>query len=155
VAYLPKQEALPASVARSDLMLTVWPLENPDTDQARTDECDFIVDHYDLYGGLSAIRDAERQGAKLRGPGPFLIGWSPSSTRGVPDKVVLTVDMSSFESQDSFDNAFLFWQVKIVQDPTLWRTGFSVEGLRLAMRDFVDHYGGNILEAIKMTAGKE
>ena len=56
--------------------------------------------------------DAEQQGAKLDGPGPFLIGWSPSNSRGIPDKVVLVVNMSSFESQDSFDNAFFFGKLR-------------------------------------------
>jgi hypothetical protein len=152
VAFLPRQETLPRSVSLSDQLVTIWPLEDPASKQAAADKCDFVVDNYDLYGGLSAVRDAERQGAKLDGRGPFLIGWSPSNARGVPNKVVLIVDMSSFESQDSFDNAFLFWQKKIVQNPALWRTGFSIEGVRLAMRDFVDHYGGNILDAIKLVA---
>jgi len=154
VASLPRQDTLPGSVALGDQMLTVWPLDNPEAEQARLDTCEFLVDHYDLYGGLSAIQDAERQGASLDGRGPFLIGWSPSNSRGIADKIVLIVDMSAFESQDSFDNAFRFWQEKIVQDPALWRSGFSIEGVRLALRDFVDHYGGNILDAVKLAASK-
>jgi hypothetical protein len=154
VAFLPREEALPAWVGLNDLMLTIWPLALPLAKEARTDNCDFALDHYDLFGGLSAIRDAEHQGASLDGRGPFLIGWSPSSTRGVPDKLVLIVDMSGFESQNSFDDAFQFWQVKVVQDPALWRTGFSGERLRLSLRDFVDRYGGDILDAIKLVTNK-
>ena len=155
VASLPRKEAVPASISQKDLMVTIWPLDQPEAGQAASDQCDFVIDHYDLFGGLAAIRDAERQGAKLDGRGPFLIGWSPSDTRGIPDKLVLVVDMSGFESQDSFDSAFLFWQNKVVRDPALWRTGFSVEGVRLAVRDFVDHYGGNILDAIRLVSNKK
>jgi hypothetical protein len=118
-AYLPRQESLPGTVSISDQMVTIWPLDDPDAQEAKADDCDFVIDHYDLYGGISAIQDAERQGAKLDGVGPFLIGWSPSNSRGIPDKVVLVVDLSEFESQDSFDQAFLFWQKKIVEDPKL------------------------------------
>ena len=64
----------------------------------------------------------------------------------MPDKLVLVVDLSSFESQDSVDSAFLFWQQKIVQDPMLRRLGFSVEGIRLAIRDFVDRYGQDVMK---------
>src|SRR5215471_6932225 len=149
-AHLPRSESLPTSVSITDRMLTVWPLEDPGATEATKDDCKFAVDHYDLYGGISAIQDAQRQGGTLDGRGPFLIGWSPSSSRGVPDKVVLVVDLSSFESQDSFDNAFLFWQKKIVEDPMLWRSGFSIERLRLAIRDFVDHYGQDVMKATKI-----
>jgi hypothetical protein len=133
-----------------DQMLTIWPLDDPSAQRAIADDCKFVIEHYDLYGGFSAIRDAKRQGAKLDGRGPFLIGWSPSNTRGIPDKVVLVVDLSSFESQDSFDNAFLFWQTKIVEDPMLWRSGFSIEGIRLVIRDFVDHYGQDVMKATRI-----
>jgi hypothetical protein len=136
-------------------MLTIWPLENPSAKEALADDCKFVIENYDLYGGISAIQDTQRQGGKLDGRGPFLIGWSPSNSRGIRDKIVLVVDLSSFESQDSFDNAFLFWQKKIVQDPMLWRSGFSVEGLRLAIRDFVDHYGQDVMKATRILGIKD
>lgn len=148
VTSIPKQSSIPSSVAVSDQMLTVWPLDDPDAPEAVKDDCNFVIDHYDLYGGDSAIADAQRQGAKFGDDGPFLIGWSPSTTRGVPDKLVLVVDMSAYNSQDSFDHAFLFWKQKIVEDPALWRNGFSLEALRLAVRDFADHYGDTILKAV-------
>jgi hypothetical protein len=145
-AQLPPKNSLPPSVPTADQMLTIWPLDDPSTQRAIADDCKFVIEHYDLYGGLSAIQDAKRQGATLDGRGPFLIGWSPSNTRGIPDKVVLVVDLSSFESQDSFDNAFLFCK------PRSWKTRcfggrFSIEGIRLAIRDFVDHYGQDVLKA--------
>ena len=149
-AHLPRYEILPRFVPSTDLMLTIWPIDDSSATYAIDDDCNLVIEHYDLYGGISAIQDAERQGVTLDGRGPFLIGWSPSNSRGIPDKVVLVVDLSSFESQDSFDEAFLFWQRKIVQDPSLWRSGFSIEGIRLAIRDFLDHYGQDVMKATKI-----
>ena len=112
VTYLPRQADLPASVKISDQMLTIWPLDDPGSPKAAKDDCDFDVDDYDVYGGQSAIADANRQGAHLDGEGPFLIGWSPSNTRGVPDKLVLVVNLSNADSQQSINELFLFWQKK-------------------------------------------
>jgi len=147
VASIPPQKSVPGSVRVSDEMLTIWPLDDPASPGAARDDCNFAIDHYDLYAGDSAIADAERQGAKFGEGGPFLIGWSPANSRGAPDKLVLVVDMSPYDSQDSFNQAFQFWKQKIVEDPTLWRRGFSIEALRLAVRDFADHYGDTILTA--------
>ena len=153
-AHLPRTETLPPSLPITDQMLTIWPLEDPSAPAAIADDCQFVVDHYDLHGGTSAIQDAQKHGGELDGQGPFLIGWFPSNSRGVPDKVVLVVDLSSFESQDSFDSAFLFWQTKIVENPMLWVSGFSAERLRLAIRDFVDHYGQDVMIATKILGTK-
>jgi hypothetical protein len=136
-------------------MLTVWPLDEPGAPQAKADDCVFAVTHYDLYGGLSAIADAGKQGAKVDGEGPYLIGWSPSNTRGLSDKLVLVVDMSGLDSQDSFNKSFLFWQKKVVENPEMWRYGFSIEKLRLSLRDFADQYGQDILNAVKLTSNSE
>jgi hypothetical protein len=100
-------------------------------------------------GGQSAIRDATGQGNQLQNRGPYLIGWSPATSRGQKDAVVLVIDMSSYEEQTGFDQAFRFWRQKIVQDPGLWRNGFSTEGIRTTVQDFVNHYGKSIIDAIK------
>jgi hypothetical protein len=152
-AYLARQADVPRSVLLIDRMLTIWPLDEPNADEAKKDNCDFLVDHYELYAADSAISDAEKQGAQFGSDGPFLIGWSPSNTRGVPDKLVLVVDMSSYSSQDSFNQALRFWKEKIVEDPALWRSGFSLEKFRLSVRDFVDHYGETILAAAHLSKG--
>jgi hypothetical protein len=138
------------AVALALQMPTIWPLDEPSSQKATEDNCPFLIDHYDLYGGISAIADAQRQGADVDGEGPFLIGWSPAQSRGDPAKVLLVVDMSSFRSQDSFNKAFQFWQTKIVRDPSLWLSGFSIERTRLAIRDFVDRYGQDIGAAVKL-----
>jgi hypothetical protein len=149
-AYLPRQQSLPSSVALSDQMLTIWPLDDPTASKAQADDCDFVIDHYDLYGGISAMGDAIIQHAKLDGDGPFLIGWSPSNSRGVPDKLVLVVDLSNFDTQESINELFMFWQQKVVENPELWRSGFSLERVRISIRDFADKYGEALVSAFKM-----
>ena len=145
VASLPRHNLLPTYVTPDDQMLTIWPLDNPDAIEALRDDCNFVIDHYDLFGGLSAIQDAQQQKAKFDGIGPFLIGWSPSNARGVSDKLVLVIDLSSFESQASLDEAFLIWQKKIVENPDLWMQGWAVDKIRLVLRDFADHYGSQVV----------
>jgi hypothetical protein len=149
LASLPAQQDLPPQIPLARQMLTVWPYDSSEGLTPSRADCKLLLDHYDLFGGQSAIADAELQGRDLGGRGPFLIGWSPSNTRGVRDAVVLVVDLSEFDTQSSFDEAFLFWQKEIVEDPALWESGFSVQGLRLAARDFVDRYGSDILRALK------
>jgi hypothetical protein len=146
-ATLARNQDVPKSVAVKDRMLTVWPLDDPDAKEAKADDCEFLLDHYELYAADSAIEDARKQGAHFGDEGPFLIGWSPSNTRAVPDKLVLVIDMSGLSSQDSFNQMLRFWKEKIVQDTEMWRQGFSIDRFRLSVRDFVDHYGDTILSA--------
>lgn len=152
IAYLPRQEEIPATVSVRDLMLTIWPLDQPSAAQAKSDDCNYILDHYALFAAESAIADARRQGADFSGEGPFLVGWSPSDTRGKPDKLVLVLDMSGFETQDRFDRVFMLWKQKIVENPQLWRSGWSLDGVRLAVRDFADHYGSAILSVVHLSS---
>jgi hypothetical protein len=120
-------------------MITIWPLDEPDAKEAKADNCDFILRHYDLNASESAISDARIQHAPIDGEGPYLVGWSPSDTRGISDKLVL--DMSSDNTQYAIDRRFLFWKNKIVQNPALWRSGWSLDALRVAIMEFADRYG--------------
>jgi hypothetical protein len=56
-----------------------------------------------------------------------------------------------YSSQDRFNQALRFWKEKIVEDPALWRSGFSLEKFRLSVRDFVDYYGETILAAAHLS----
>jgi hypothetical protein len=138
----------------SDRMITIWPLDDPDARQAKADDCDFILNHYDLNASESAINDARIQHATFDGEGPYLVGWSPSNSRGVPDKLVLVVDMSADNSQAMIDHKFLFWKNKIIENPSLWRSGWSLDGVRIAIKEFADQYGNDMLTAIKLVGGK-
>ena len=150
-AFFPPGET--SSVPIDHQMITIWPVDGAALGIAQQDNCDFIVDHYDLVAAELAIRDARRQQAKFDGEGPYLIGWSPSNARGMPDKLVLVVDMSNSNSQSVIDHQFLFWKNKIVEDPLIWRDGFSINGVRTAIRNFADEYGSQLLNSIKLVGG--
>jgi hypothetical protein len=120
VAHFPSSAGTPTTRPLSDLMITVWLLDDPKAGKAAADDCDYAVDHYDLLVGLSAIAEAGRQRVNLKGDGPFLIGWSPSNTQGAPDALVLVVDMSADVDQERIDRGFAFWEDKIIGDSPLW-----------------------------------
>lgn len=145
---LPRQQSLPRTVALRDQMLTIWPIDDPNASLAQADNCAYLTSHYDLYGGQAAIRDARRQGLNLSGRGPYLIAWSPSQNRGVPDKIVLVYDLSDYSSQASFDTMFAFWQNAIIANPSLWRNGVAAAQKRLIFRDFVDSTSQSFLTAL-------
>jgi hypothetical protein len=148
VAFFPPAEK--ATVPLEDQMITVWPLDNPDAKEAKEDNCDYALDHYDLIAAGQAVSDAQRQHANFDDAGPYLVGWSPSKTRRIPDALVLVMDMSADNSQAEIDAKFLFWKNKIVQDPAAWRDGFSIERVRVAIHNFVDQYGQAMVDTIKL-----
>jgi hypothetical protein len=148
IAYFPRSKTSLASL--SDQMLTIWPLDEPEAERAKTDDCEFVLEHYDLDASAAAMNDARIQNATFDGEGPYLIGWSPANSRGFADKLVLVVDMSADNSQISIDRKFLFWKNKIVENPTLWRGGWSLEDIRVAIKEFSDRYGEDMLTAIKL-----
>jgi hypothetical protein len=152
IAFFPRAET--STAPPKDQMITIWPLYNPDAKQAKKDDCDFVVAQYDLNASEAAMSDARRQHANFEGEGPYLVGWSPSSARGVPDKLVLVIDMSADNSQALIDRKFLFWKKQIVEDPSRWRNGFSIESVRTAIRIFADQYGQAMLDAIKLVGDK-
>lgn len=149
LSTLPRRQSLPASVPVSRLMITYWPVERRDARKLVRGDCGYLTDSYDLVSGLQAIRDADRTGRRLaQRRGPFLVGWSPARSRYERDAVVLVMDLSDLESEASFREAFQNWRSKITDNPELWRNGFSVDQIRLALRDFLDRYGEAILKAI-------
>lgn len=148
-AHLPPQSSRPDLPPQSQ-MLTVWPLDNPDAPKAKEDDCGYVLDHYDVSGGVAAIADARRQGARLNGEGPFLIGWSPSASRGRMGQLVLTVDMSGFQTQQRIDSAFDYWQDEVIEKPALWRHGFSIESFRDSLQEFVNTSGPGIMDFVKL-----
>jgi len=153
VAFFPTSES--STVPISDQMITIWPIDDPDADEAKADNCDFVLKHYDLNAAESAINDAKAQHAAFDGEGPYLVGWSPSNSRGLPDKVVLVIDMSDDTTQPMIDDKFRFWKTQIVNDPSTWRGGWSLEGVRLAIKGFANKYGPSWLTAVKLVGGKD
>lgn len=126
-------------------MITFWPV-TARAEGGDDPECGGMIDRYDLKAGLDAIRDADtgrQQFASRRGP--FLIAWSPTASRALPDAVILVIDMSNLESAESFQETFKAWRQKIVDDPKFWENGFSLEEVRLALRDALDAYGARLV----------
>lgn len=153
IAFFPRSET--STVPVGDQMITVWPVDEPDNDKAKADDCDFVLTHYDLNASEAAINDARVQHAAFDGEGPYLVGWSPSNSRGVPDKLVLVVDMSADNTQVGIDHKFGFWKNKIIENPSLWRSGWSLDGVRVVIKEFADEYGQNMLDAVKIVRGKD
>ena len=152
VAYFPRSEETSAPL--SDQMVTIWPTVHADAPEIQRDDCDYAIDHYDLVASESAINDATIQHGNFRGEGPFLVGWSPSNARGVPSSLVLVIDMSSENTQAEIDHAFQFWKNEIVEDPSKWRNGWSVERIRVSLQLFADTYGPAMMDSIKFFGGK-
>jgi hypothetical protein len=152
VAYFPRSEE--ASAPISDQMMTIWPVVRPDAPEIQKDDCDYAIDHYDLVASESAISDATIQHGKFGGPGPFLVGWSPSNARTVPGALVLVIDMSKKNTQAEIDQAFQFWKNEIVEDPSKWRNGWSVERIRVSLQIFADTYGPAMMDSVKFFSGK-
>jgi hypothetical protein len=150
-ATLIAQSSLPARTPLSAQMITFWPVTNSDDQKAREGDCEYLVSNYDLKLGLDAIHDADLQGHGLeRKRGPFLIAWSPARNRYEKDVVVLVIDLSNFESDLSFREMFKTYREKIVNKPSLWKRGFDLNALRLAMRDTLDTYGDDVLKVLKI-----
>ena len=152
VAYFPRSEE--ASAPLSDQMVTIWPVVHADAPEIQRDDCDYAIDHYDLVASESAISDATVQHGNFRGEGPFLVGWSPSNARGVAGALVLVIDMSSKNTQAEIDHAFQFWKNEIVEDPSTWRNGWSVERIRVSLQLFADTYGPAMMDSVKFFGGK-
>ena len=150
MAQFPDQNSIPATIRPQDQMMTIWPVLKKPPPDSPAQTCRHALEDYDLYSGQTALSDAARQGAHVQGEGPYLIGWSPASSRGAKDKLVLVIDMSGMNDDVSINHAFLFWKTKIVENPAAWRGGFSLERFRLATREFVNSYGDEILKAAKL-----
>jgi hypothetical protein len=149
-AHFDRNEMIPSSVPMSDRMITIWPVDNPAAPEVKADDCNYVLDHYVLHVADLARADAEDQNVTFEGEGPYLVGWSPADTRGMPDKLVLVIDFTRANDQPTIDHNFDFWKDKIVRDPSLWRQGFSLAGMRQSIKDFADHYGSEIIDAVKM-----
>ncbi len=137
-------------VPLNEQMVTVWPVDDR-TDpgltgvlniaRAETDSCSIAVDNYDIFVADQAIRDARFAGKSLNGRGPFLIAWSPGDKKGFGQVPVLTADLTDVNSTADAKAVFRVWTDDIEKDTELWATGFSLEKLRLKLRQIANRYG--------------
>ncbi len=145
-ATLLTPEDLPPGTARTQQMITFWPV----TQKSNGADCAELVSKYSLRRGLEAIADADKVHEGLASKrGPFLIAWAPSNSRSKPDSLALVMDMSAFQNESTFVQVLRDWRQKIVDNPQLWKHGFDVEAVRLIIRDTFDRYGDVFVRIIK------
>ncbi len=142
-------------VPLNEQMVTVWPIDDRDnpslTDilnitRAETDSCATAVDNYDILIADQAIRDARFAGKTLNGRGPFLIAWSPGADKGFGEAAVLMADLTDVNSTADAKEVFRVWTDDIEKDTGLWEMGFSLEKLRLKLRQIANRYGDGMLK---------
>jgi len=140
---------------QSAQMVTVWPvddrrkprlLDELNTTRAQEGSCDKAVDFYDVQVARGAMGDAMATGLTLPGRGPFLLAWAPSGMKGQPDAIVLAADMSDVKTIAEAKDVLRIWREDIEQDPELWENGFSVEKIRVKLRQIVNRYGDGLLK---------
>ncbi len=131
-------------------MVTVWPMADDQAAQTLNDDplasnCPAAVDGYGLVAAQEAIRHARAVGHDLTGRGPFLLAWSPAQDKGKPAAAVLVADMSDVSTAGGAAEILARWAGDIEKKPELWENGWSLEGLRLAIQSWADHYGSRLL----------
>jgi hypothetical protein len=152
VASLPSHLEVRTSIEMQ--MVTIWPIETDhDADrlevasQDSTELCRHAVNSYGLATALAAINDARRSHAVLDGLGPYLLAWSPPSTKGQANALVLVSDLSNVTNSAQAKRIFSDWSQDIVENPALWERGWNVEKMRVTIRLWADKYGSDILKA--------
>jgi hypothetical protein len=150
VAALPRPSEL--AVPESDQMVTVWPVDSQDRAErlraaSNSPICGEAVDYYDLTTALNAIADAKLAGVTFGNEqGPFLLAWSPSSSKGQPHVPVLLADLSSAATPREVQLRFTRWRTDIEENPGLWRHGWDTDKLATTLREWADTVGPSILK---------
>ena len=162
VATLPASSSL--SRPPEQQMVTVWPIDTPTlarqlsggtTLADRIAGCKDAVEHYDLKTALIALQEAGKaKGEVFGGEGPFLLAWSPASSKGKVDALVLVADLSNVPTEDALLERFRRWRQDIELNPDLFRDGWTVDRLRVAIKDWADKWG-NIFFSTGLPAEKQ
>lgn len=149
VAVLP--HATEVNLPPSQQMVTVWPISSDAIADrinraARDKVCDPAVDNYGLVTATAALDDAAKaQSGNFDGPGPFLLAWSPSTQKGLADALVLVADLSGVTTPEEAKARLQSWRTDILEDPSIWNPGWSVQGVRVKIREWLDKYGPKAL----------
>jgi hypothetical protein len=153
-ASLPHTHDLP-NVPRDEQMVTVWPVTSVQTAdglnacyQHKNVACEGAVAKYNLVIARQAILEAERAGVEVSGRGPYLLAWSPAATKGNKDALVLVANLSNKTTYDDVRDVFVWWAEKIEQNPELWKEGWNLQKVRVAIREWADKFGPTILSLV-------
>ncbi|MFV0303289.1 MAG: hypothetical protein ACK5IP_20880 [Paracoccus sp. (in: a-proteobacteria)] len=147
VAIVPN--AMDVITPLSEQMVTVWPVNSDQLGNELTLEssqpCDRAVSSYDTQAGGMALRDAMRTGVNIGvDRGPYLLAWSPGRHRGTQDAAVLRLNMSYVETYAQATDVFRRWVRDIEERPELWNNGWSIDSIRLIIRNWADDIGADI-----------
>jgi hypothetical protein len=136
-------------------MVTVWPVTSVQTAdglnacyQHKNVACEGAVAKYNLVIARQAILEAERAGVEVSGRGPYLLAWSPAATKGNKDALVLVANLSNKTTYDDVRDVFVWWAEKIEQNPELWKEGWNLQKVRVAIREWADKFGPTILSLV-------
>jgi hypothetical protein len=147
VATLPSASL--AKVPPEQQMVTVWPVDSASISATLAEsepDCKVAVDRYDLPTALTALKESRtRERTAFSGEGPYLLAWSPASTKGNKDALVLIGDLSDARTHVDFLNRFRAWRDEIEKKPELWRRGWSEPDLITLARRWADKWGTMIL----------
>ncbi len=157
-------ELVDQGVPLKDQMATAWPISNPDlanslndtnADETPQSRCAEIVAGIDLITSIDAIQKATRASddENLRGRGPYLLAWSPSTNFGQANVPVLVMDLSSVTTSEQAKERFRAWADDIQRNPALWRSGWNLERLRVTLRLWADRFGPGILFVFSLISG--
>ncbi|WP_292055458.1 hypothetical protein [Martelella sp.] len=146
-------------IKKEGQMVTVLPISD-DTfariinDAPIRNACDLAVNHYGFAQAQDAIWQANRAASRtdgiveLDGRGPYLIAWSPGSTKGETDTIVLVADLSNSTTIEQIEADFRAWITDIQDRPELWRRGWNLEAVQIAMQRWIDRRAVGILQLL-------
>ncbi|MEM7176838.1 MAG: hypothetical protein AAF503_03955 [Pseudomonadota bacterium] len=116
--------------------------------------CQLAANNYDLLTAQTAIKHAELADRRTDGirsfgrRGPYLLAWSPGRSKGQKDTLVLVADLSDDESYEQALSDFQLWAHDIQLNSDLWREGWTLEGLKLAIQRWADRRSPAILRLL-------
>ena len=163
IATIPSFREVAEHVDLQHQMVTVWPVKtayladklNFDTQARPRERCADAVEDVDLYTSLDAIRRAEAQtGRSLSGDGPFLLAWSPTESFHHENALVLSMNLSRVANVEQATKVFSYWIDRIQTNPDLWSGGWSLDGLRMAIRNAADWLGPHLLLLLEHSDGR-
>lgn len=156
IAALPDPGSLVEPLLPDQMMVTVWPVNDeafakelnaPGSAPEQMARCDIAVDQYHLDTAQTALRQADvrNRGIFSDKRGPFLLAWSPSSSKGKEDALVLIRDLSNFSDLGRVQQAFNEWRIHIETNSNIFDEKWTIENLRSATRDWLNRVGSVFL----------
>jgi hypothetical protein len=129
---------------KSYLMPTYWLVTDTVNFNKNSRACSNWIDNYD-YARAKILASLVK---KLDVEGPLFIAWSKPYENADEGEEALVLDLSNFADED-LNRAFGIWMNQITKDPNIWNDGFNLILVRENFRNFLEKYGGSIVDSIK------